>query len=126
MKVLHLHKNPEHYFCGHCISKYATYVLITCLRVLCFTHQELHTEEAEADANDPVLLRKKRMTQVEKNTCQLFIQTDHLFYKYYKTREAVIAQVTHTARSLHRHVHTLWYCKNEKYVDLVWCRVIRS
>lgn len=34
------------------------------------------------------------MTQPEKNTCQLFIQTDHLFYKYYKTREAVIAQVT--------------------------------
>ncbi len=33
------------------------------------------------------------MTQVEKNTCQLFIQTDHLFYKYYKSREAVIAQV---------------------------------
>lgn len=33
------------------------------------------------------------MTQVEKNTCQLFIQTDHLFFKYYKTREAVIAQV---------------------------------
>lgn len=33
------------------------------------------------------------MAQVEKNTCQLFIQTDHLFFKYYKTREAVIAQV---------------------------------
>ncbi|XP_035379510.1 LOW QUALITY PROTEIN: disintegrin and metalloproteinase domain-containing protein 10-like [Electrophorus electricus] len=43
--------------------------------------------------DDNVLHRKKRMTQVEKNTCQLFIQTDHLFYKYYKTREAVIAQV---------------------------------
>lgn len=35
------------------------------------------------------------MAQAEKNTCQLFIQTDHLFYKYYKTREAVIAQVIH-------------------------------
>lgn len=44
-------------------------------------------------SDDHVLQRKKRMTQVEKNTCQLFIQTDHLFYKYYKTREAVIAQV---------------------------------
>ncbi|MEQ2250479.1 Disintegrin and metalloproteinase domain-containing protein 10, partial [Ilyodon furcidens] len=51
--------------------------------------QELHTE---AELDDPVLLRKKRMAQVEKNTCQLFIQTDHLFYKYYKTRDAVIAQ----------------------------------
>lgn len=49
--------------------------------------QEKRSEEQQA------LLRKKRMTQVEKNTCQLFIQTDHLFYKYYKTREAVIAQV---------------------------------
>lgn len=46
--------------------------------------------------SDGVLLRKKRMTQAEKNTCQLFIQTDHLFFKYYKTREAVIAQVRHS------------------------------
>lgn len=37
------------------------------------------------------------MAQAEKNTCQLFIQTDHLFYKYYKTSEAVIAQVHRTA-----------------------------
>lgn len=44
-------------------------------------------------SDDHVLQRKKRMAQVEKNTCQLFIQTDHLFFKYYKTREAVIAQV---------------------------------
>lgn len=46
------------------------------------------------------------MTQPEKNTCQLFIQTDHLFYKYYKTRGAVIAQVTlgsRTRRPLHTH-----------------------
>uniref|UniRef100_A0A667WVP0 Disintegrin and metalloproteinase domain-containing protein 10 n=1 Tax=Myripristis murdjan TaxID=586833 RepID=A0A667WVP0_9TELE len=53
-----------------------------------------------ADANDPVLLRKKRMTQVEKNTCQLFIQTDHLFYKYYKTREAVIAQISSHVKAI--------------------------
>ncbi len=46
----------------------------------------------EPSLEDHVLLRKRRMTQVEKNTCQLFIQTDHLFYKYYKSREAVIAQ----------------------------------
>lgn len=48
------------------------------------------------------------MTQPEKNTCQLFIQTDHLFYKYYKTREAVIAQVmlglAHAARYTRRDI----------------------
>lgn len=47
----------------------------------------------EESTDDTVLQRKKRMAQVEKNTCQLFIQTDHLFFKYYKSREAVIAQV---------------------------------
>ncbi|CAB1322607.1 unnamed protein product [Coregonus sp. 'balchen'] len=59
----------------------------------CADHSELHSEEA---SSDPVLLRKRRMTQIEKNTCQLFIQTDHLFFKYYKTREAVIAQINTT------------------------------
>lgn len=73
---------------------------------VCCSHQELYTE---AGSNDPMLLRKKRMAQVEKNTCQLFIQTDHLFYKYYKTREAVIAQVTHKpCRSLD--TGPLWCC----------------
>ncbi|XP_015234460.1 PREDICTED: disintegrin and metalloproteinase domain-containing protein 10-like [Cyprinodon variegatus] len=52
--------------------------------------KELHTE---AEAEGPVLLRRKRMAQAEKNTCQLFIQTDHLFYRYYKSNEAVIAQL---------------------------------
>lgn len=47
----------------------------------------------EYDSDGPQLLRKKRATQAEKNTCQLYIQTDHLFYKHYGTREAVIAQV---------------------------------
>ncbi|MEQ2231351.1 Disintegrin and metalloproteinase domain-containing protein 10, partial [Ilyodon furcidens] len=44
------------------------------------------------DRYGPVILRKKRAAGREKNTCQLFIQTDHLFFKYYGTREAVIAQ----------------------------------
>lgn len=44
-------------------------------------------------ANGPVILRRKRAAAKDKNTCQLFIQTDHLFHKYYGTREAVIAQV---------------------------------
>ncbi|KAG7281004.1 hypothetical protein CRUP_016636 [Coryphaenoides rupestris] len=54
-------------------------------------------EPTEDDSVDPMLLRRKRMAQAEKNTCQLFIQTDHLFYKYYKTREAVIAQINTTS-----------------------------
>uniref|UniRef100_A0AAY4B2I6 Disintegrin and metalloproteinase domain-containing protein 10 n=1 Tax=Denticeps clupeoides TaxID=299321 RepID=A0AAY4B2I6_9TELE len=57
-------------------------------------------EMAETETDDPVLLRKKRMTQVEKNTCQLFIQTDHLFFKYYKTREAVIAQISSHVKAI--------------------------
>uniref|UniRef100_A0A8C7DPJ8 Disintegrin and metalloproteinase domain-containing protein 10 n=1 Tax=Oncorhynchus kisutch TaxID=8019 RepID=A0A8C7DPJ8_ONCKI len=48
----------------------------------------------------PVLLRKRRMAQIEKNTCQLFIQTDHLFFKYYKTREAVIAQISSHVKAI--------------------------
>lgn len=50
-------------------------------------------EEHAVVNNGPELLRKKRTTVAEKNTCQLYIQTDHLFFKYYGTREAVIAQV---------------------------------
>ena len=50
-------------------------------------------EEERSHGHGPVILRKKRAAQIEKNTCQLFIQTDHLFFKYYGTREAVIAQV---------------------------------
>ncbi|MGH0135469.1 UNVERIFIED_CONTAM: hypothetical protein FKN15_006441 [Acipenser sinensis] len=48
----------------------------------------------EEPSDGPVLLRKRRTTQPPKNTCQLFIQTDHLFFKYYGTREAVIAQIS--------------------------------
>uniref|UniRef100_A0A8B9LGQ3 Disintegrin and metalloproteinase domain-containing protein 10 n=1 Tax=Astyanax mexicanus TaxID=7994 RepID=A0A8B9LGQ3_ASTMX len=51
-------------------------------------------------SDDSMLLRKKRMTQVEKNTCQLFIQTDHLFFKRYKTREAVIAQISSHVKAI--------------------------
>lgn len=54
----------------------------------------------EESSYGPVILRKKRAAAKEKNTCQLFIQTDHLFFKYYGTREAVIAQVwSHAYRS---------------------------
>lgn len=50
----------------------------------------------------PELLRRKRATQAEKNTCQLYIQTDHLFFRYYGTREAVIAQVSWVGCSCRR------------------------
>uniref|UniRef100_A0A8C4GYT3 Disintegrin and metalloproteinase domain-containing protein 10 n=1 Tax=Dicentrarchus labrax TaxID=13489 RepID=A0A8C4GYT3_DICLA len=48
----------------------------------------------------PVILRKKRAAAKEKNTCQLFIQTDHLFFKYYGTREAVIAQISSHVKAI--------------------------
>ncbi|KAJ7986135.1 hypothetical protein DPEC_G00347650 [Dallia pectoralis] len=48
----------------------------------------------------PVVLRKKRAAKTEKNTCQLFIQTDHLFFKYYGTREAVIAQISSHVKAI--------------------------
>ncbi|XP_035252428.1 disintegrin and metalloproteinase domain-containing protein 10-like [Anguilla anguilla] len=55
-------------------------------------------EEERSDG--PVLLRKRRAAQVEKNTCQLYIQTDHLFFKYYATREAVIAQISSHVKAI--------------------------
>ncbi|KAM6981242.1 disintegrin and metalloproteinase domain-containing protein 10 [Aplochiton taeniatus] len=51
-------------------------------------------KEDSLHGHGPVILRKKRAAGVEQNTCQLFIQTDHLFFKYYGTREAVIAQIS--------------------------------
>ncbi|KAL2093367.1 hypothetical protein ACEWY4_010679 [Coilia grayii] len=61
--------------------------------------KSVFVEEEEA-GHGPVLLRRKRMAQPEKNTCQLFIQTDHLFFKYYKTREAVIAQISSHVKAI--------------------------
>ncbi|KAK7170532.1 hypothetical protein R3I94_000662 [Phoxinus phoxinus] len=57
-----------------------------------------HIDEEMADG--PVILRKRRAAQPEKNTCQLFIQTDHLFFKYYGTREAVIAQISSHVKAI--------------------------
>uniref|UniRef100_A0A8C7NC77 Disintegrin and metalloproteinase domain-containing protein 10 n=1 Tax=Oncorhynchus kisutch TaxID=8019 RepID=A0A8C7NC77_ONCKI len=54
----------------------------------------------ESHGHGPVILRKKRAAQIEKNTCQLFIQTDHLFFKYYGTREAVIAQISSHVKAI--------------------------
>ncbi|XP_076853321.1 disintegrin and metalloproteinase domain-containing protein 10 isoform X2 [Brachyhypopomus gauderio] len=57
-------------------------------------------EEDEEDASQPVILRKKRAAQAERNTCQLFIQTDHLFLRYYGTKEAVIAQISSHVKAI--------------------------
>lgn len=75
------------------------------LCVLQFSQQQTTHVIDEEMADGPVILRKRRAAQQEKNTCQLFIQTDHLFFKYYGTREAVIAQV-----------HLMHRCLNGK-----WC-----
>ncbi|XP_062845480.1 disintegrin and metalloproteinase domain-containing protein 10 isoform X2 [Trichomycterus rosablanca] len=66
-------------------------------KVKVHTHEE---EEEEGRAHGPVILRKKRAADTEKNTCQLFIQTDHFFFKYYKTREAVIAQISSHVKAI--------------------------
>lgn len=50
-------------------------------------------EDEEGSSQGPVILRRKRAAAQDKNTCQLYIQTDHLFHKYYGSREAVLAQV---------------------------------
>ncbi|XP_035992257.1 disintegrin and metalloproteinase domain-containing protein 10 [Fundulus heteroclitus] len=49
---------------------------------------------ADDDSYGPVILRKKRAAAKDKNTCQLYIQTDHTFFKYYGSRDAVIGQIT--------------------------------
>ncbi|XP_038668837.1 disintegrin and metalloproteinase domain-containing protein 10 [Scyliorhinus canicula] len=49
---------------------------------------------------EPVILRKRRAAPEEKNTCQLFIQTDHLFFKYYGSREAVLAQISSHVKAI--------------------------
>ncbi|XP_053176465.1 disintegrin and metalloproteinase domain-containing protein 10 [Scomber japonicus] len=54
----------------------------------------------DENSHGPVILRKKRAAGKEKNTCQLFIQTDHLFFKYYGTREAVIAQISSHVKAI--------------------------
>ncbi|XP_058637986.1 disintegrin and metalloproteinase domain-containing protein 10 isoform X2 [Onychostoma macrolepis] len=61
--------------------------------------QQNHVIDEEM-ADGPVILRKRRAAQVERNTCQLFIQTDHLFFKYYGTREAVIAQISSHVKAI--------------------------
>uniref|UniRef100_A0A4W4GP84 Disintegrin and metalloproteinase domain-containing protein 10 n=1 Tax=Electrophorus electricus TaxID=8005 RepID=A0A4W4GP84_ELEEL len=56
--------------------------------------------EEEEGPYQPVILRKRRAAQAEKNTCQLLIQTDHLFLRYYGTKEAVIAQISSHVKAI--------------------------
>ncbi|XP_066509117.1 disintegrin and metalloproteinase domain-containing protein 10-like [Hoplias malabaricus] len=62
-----------------------------------YTHKE---EEDEERMDGPVILRKKRAAQADKNTCQLFIQTDHLFTRYYGSTEAVVAQISSHVKAI--------------------------
>lgn len=65
------------------------------------TEPEKQEHVGEHEEFGPVILRKKRAAQAEKNTCQLYIQTDHLFYKRYgETREAVIAQISSHVKAI--------------------------
>ncbi|XP_063331974.1 disintegrin and metalloproteinase domain-containing protein 10 [Pelmatolapia mariae] len=56
--------------------------------------------EDEESKDIPVILRKKRATGKEKNTCQLYIQTDHFFFKRYGSKEAVLAQISSHVKAI--------------------------
>ncbi|KAM7406145.1 hypothetical protein PAMP_000543 [Pampus punctatissimus] len=60
----------------------------------------VNTVLEEDISSGPVIFRRKRAAGKEKNTCPLFIQTDHFFFKYYGTREAVIAQISSHVKAL--------------------------
>uniref|UniRef100_A0A3P8UNZ6 Disintegrin and metalloproteinase domain-containing protein 10 n=1 Tax=Cynoglossus semilaevis TaxID=244447 RepID=A0A3P8UNZ6_CYNSE len=57
-------------------------------------------EPAQERFDGPVVLRSRRAAGKDKNTCQLFIQTDHKFYDYYRSREAVIAQISSHVKAI--------------------------
>lgn len=59
-----------------------------------------HELDDKGSEDGPVILRKKRAAGKEKNTCQLYIQTDHFFFKYYGTREAVLAQISSHVKAI--------------------------
>nr|XP_057945379.1 disintegrin and metalloproteinase domain-containing protein 10 [Doryrhamphus excisus] len=61
-------------------------------------NSELSAQDERTDI--PVVLRRKRATANDKNICTLFIQTDHLFHKFYGTREAVIAQISSHVKAI--------------------------
>uniref|UniRef100_A0A3Q3X175 Disintegrin and metalloproteinase domain-containing protein 10 n=1 Tax=Mola mola TaxID=94237 RepID=A0A3Q3X175_MOLML len=63
-------------------------------------YQASGVELPEESSHGPVILRRKRAAAKEKNTCQLFIQTDHLFFKYYGTKEAVVAQISSHVKAI--------------------------
>ncbi|XP_057687379.1 disintegrin and metalloproteinase domain-containing protein 10 [Corythoichthys intestinalis] len=50
--------------------------------------------EHENRGYGPVIFKKKRAVEQDRNICQLLIQADHFFYNYYGSREAVIAQIS--------------------------------
>ncbi|XP_076011839.1 disintegrin and metalloproteinase domain-containing protein 10 [Genypterus blacodes] len=63
--------------------------------------KDMNRELKEEVSDGPITLRrKKRAAGRDKNTCQLFIQTDHLFFKRYGTREAVVAQISSHVKAI--------------------------
>lgn len=94
----------------------------------------------EESSHGPVILRRRRAAAKEKNTCQLFIQTDHLFFKYYVTREAVIAQVCTHAQNMEIWLKSgssfVWLADNvimkqnnsvfQKWQPLMWQSLVSS
>ncbi|KAM8877693.1 disintegrin and metalloproteinase domain-containing protein 10-like [Synchiropus picturatus] len=53
----------------------------------------------EENLYGPVILRRKRATE-NLDTCPLFIQTDHFFYRKFGSREAVLAQISSHVKSI--------------------------
>lgn len=64
------------------------------------TVNKVPEEEEEESTHGPVILRKKRAAAKDKDTCQLFIQTDHLFHRYYGSREAVLSQISNHVKAI--------------------------
>ncbi|XP_061610773.1 disintegrin and metalloproteinase domain-containing protein 10 [Phyllopteryx taeniolatus] len=56
--------------------------------------KRVKSELVDERSQGPVILRRKRAVAQQTNTCQLLIQADYLFYSYYGSREAVIAQIS--------------------------------
>uniref|UniRef100_A0A665VDG7 ADAM10 endopeptidase n=1 Tax=Echeneis naucrates TaxID=173247 RepID=A0A665VDG7_ECHNA len=81
-------------FC--CISSLSTYVLINneSIRFVIPSSCPCNFPPQEATAR-----RSKRTVDKSKNSCLLHIQADHLYFKKFKSVEAVVAQVIHLQTS---------------------------
>uniref|UniRef100_UPI00358EFA1F disintegrin and metalloproteinase domain-containing protein 10 isoform X2 n=1 Tax=Myxine glutinosa TaxID=7769 RepID=UPI00358EFA1F len=55
--------------------------------------EEPTSQQPKSKTSSNETSQRNRRAVDTKNTCLLFIQTDHLFFKYYQSKEAVIAQI---------------------------------